>query len=117
METARHMADSLCEAVNHEETLRSQLRKELGPSKESFAIPDRSFTNSEMKYIGEAAAKLGDAALLDVITGAARPQGRLPFELPSSMAEVEAQRSDIPHDTAHPLYPIGFGLRYSRATR
>ena len=60
---------------------------------------------------------VGDAALLDVITGAARPQGRLPFELPSSMAEVEAQRSDIPHDTAHPLYPIGFGLRYSRATR
>lgn len=60
---------------------------------------------------------VSDAALLDVITGAARPQGRLPFELPSSMAEVEAQRSDIPHDTAHPLYPIGFGLHYTRGTR
>jgi len=51
---------------------------------------------------------VSDAALLDVITGVARPEGRLPFELPSSMAEVEAQRSAIPHDTAHPLYPIGF---------
>lgn len=55
---------------------------------------------------------VSDAALLDVITGKARPEGRLPFELPSSMQEVGAQRSDLPHDTAHPLYPIGFGLRY-----
>jgi beta-glucosidase len=55
---------------------------------------------------------VSDGALLDVITGKANPQGRLPFELPSSMEEVEAQHSDVPHDTKHPLYPIGFGLRY-----
>ncbi len=53
-----------------------------------------------------------DAALLDVLTGCATPEGRLPFELPSSMQEVEAQRSDLPHDTARPLYPIGFGRSY-----
>ncbi|HEY8833884.1 MAG TPA: glycoside hydrolase family 3 N-terminal domain-containing protein [Gemmatimonadaceae bacterium] len=58
---------------------------------------------------------VSDAALLDVLTGVARPEGRLPFELPSSMAEVEEQRSDLPHDTAHPLYRIGYGLRYARA--
>jgi len=52
---------------------------------------------------------VSDAALLDVLTGAARPEARLPFELPSSMDEVEAQRSDLPHDTAHPLYRIGYG--------
>jgi beta-glucosidase len=57
---------------------------------------------------------VSDAALLDALTGAAAPRGRLPFELPSSMAEVEAQASARPHDTAHPLYPIGFGLRYSQ---
>jgi beta-glucosidase len=55
---------------------------------------------------------VSDAALLDVLTGAARPEGRLPFELPSSMEEVAAQRSDLPHDTAHPLYRIGYGRRY-----
>jgi beta-glucosidase len=55
---------------------------------------------------------VSDAALLDVITGAAQPEGKLPFELPSSMQEVEAQRPDVPHDTAHPLYRIGYGLRY-----
>jgi len=53
-----------------------------------------------------------DAALLDVLTGIAQPEGKLPFELPSSMQEVEAQSSSIPHDTAHPLYRIGFGRRY-----
>jgi beta-glucosidase len=65
----------------------------------------------------EAAALIGnfgvsDTALLDVITGKAKPEGHLPFELPSSMQAVEAQRSDVPHDTAHPLYPIGFGRSY-----
>jgi beta-glucosidase len=60
---------------------------------------------------------VSDEALLDVITGAAQPRGRLPFELPSSMAAVEAQKSDLPHDSAHPLYPIGFGRRYSRTAR
>jgi beta-glucosidase len=55
---------------------------------------------------------VSDAALLDVVTGRARAEGRLPFELPSSMAEVEAQRSDLPHDTAHPLYRFGYAKRY-----
>jgi beta-glucosidase len=52
---------------------------------------------------------VSDAALLDVISGRAKPEGKLPFELPSTMAEVEAQRSDRAHDTAHPLYTIWFG--------
>jgi beta-glucosidase len=55
---------------------------------------------------------VSDAALLEVITGAASPEGRLPFELPSSMREVAAQRSAVPHDTAHPLYRIGYGRSY-----
>lgn len=55
---------------------------------------------------------VSDAALLDVLTGRARPEGRLPFELPSSMAEVSGQRSDVPHDTRHPLYRISFGRHY-----
>jgi len=60
--------------------------------------------------IGEFGAS--DAAVLDVLTGKARPEGRLPFELPSSMAAVESQQPDAPHDSARPLYPISFGLRY-----
>jgi beta-glucosidase len=51
-------------------------------------------------------------ALLDVLFGAAEPKGRLPFDLPSSMARVEASRSDVPFDTADPLFRFGHGLRY-----
>ena len=55
---------------------------------------------------------VSDAALLDVLTGRAKPEGKLPFELPSSMEAVQAQRSDVPHDSARPLYPFGFGRSY-----
>jgi beta-glucosidase len=53
-----------------------------------------------------------DAAILDVVTGAFAPGGKLPFELPSSMDAVRAQRSDVPFDSAAPLYPFGHGLSY-----
>jgi len=56
---------------------------------------------------------VSDAALLDVLAGRAKPEGRLPFELPSSMDAVLAQKPDVPHDSARPLYPLGFGLRYA----
>jgi beta-glucosidase len=55
---------------------------------------------------------VSDAALLDVLTGRASPQGKLPFELPSSMEAVTAQQPDVPHDSRTPLYPFGFGLKY-----
>lgn len=50
-----------------------------------------------------------DAAFLDAVTGRIPPRGRLPFELPRSMAAVEASRPDVPSDTADPLFPFGAG--------
>jgi beta-glucosidase len=63
--------------------------------------------------IGRAVVLLGSfgasaSALLDVLTGKEQPVGRLPFELPSSMAAVEAQRPGTPADSAHPLFPLGY---------
>jgi beta-glucosidase len=55
---------------------------------------------------------VGDEALLDVLSGRARPQGRLPFSLPASMDAVTAQKPDLAHDLAQPLYKFGFGLSY-----
>jgi beta-glucosidase len=55
---------------------------------------------------------VSDEALFDVLTGKASPQGRLPVELPSSMAAVARQRPDLPHDSEAPLFPFGFGLSY-----
>lgn len=53
---------------------------------------------------------VGDAALLASLTGRAPPRGRLPFELPSSMAAVVAQDPARPDDSRHPLYPFGAGI-------
>jgi beta-glucosidase len=53
-----------------------------------------------------------DAALLDVIFGIAKPEGKLPFELPSSMEAVRNQKEDVPYDSKDPLYAFGFGLHY-----
>ena len=55
---------------------------------------------------------VSDEAMLDVVFGMHNPSGKLPFELPSSMAEVEAQLEDVPDDTANPLFPYGWGLSY-----
>ncbi|HZE08912.1 MAG TPA: glycoside hydrolase family 3 N-terminal domain-containing protein [Gemmatimonadaceae bacterium] len=55
---------------------------------------------------------VSDQALLDVLTGRARPEGKLPFDLPASMEEVDAQRPDLAHDIRNPLYRFGYGLRY-----
>jgi beta-glucosidase len=69
--------------------------------------------------LAEAAAGLigafgaSDAVVLDLIFGNSSPTGRLPFELPSSMDAVRAQLSDLPADSADPLFPIGFGLAYA----
>ena len=56
---------------------------------------------------------VSDEAMLDVVFGRHNPVGKLPFELPSSMAEVEAQLEDVPDDTANPLFPYGWGLNYN----
>ncbi len=49
----------------------------------------------------------GDEALLDVVFGrfctVRQPR---PFELPSSMAAVEVQKPDLPHDSESPLSPV-----------
>lgn len=65
----------------------------------------------------EAAALLGsygssDKAFLDIVFGVAQPEGSLPFDLPRSMAAVEASRSDVPFDTADPIFRFGHGMRY-----
>jgi beta-glucosidase len=53
-----------------------------------------------------------DVAVLDVVFGKANPEGKLPFELPSSMEAVKNQRTDVSYDSQDPLYPFGFRLSY-----
>lgn len=53
-------------------------------------------------------------AFLDVILGYAKPEGKLPFDLPRSQAAVEAAAEDLPFDTKDPVFRFGHGLSYAR---
>lgn len=48
-----------------------------------------------------------DGAVLEVVFGHAVPRGRLPIELPRSMAAVRAHPEDQPGGSEDPLFPIG----------
>lgn len=50
----------------------------------------------------------GDTAFFDVLQGRVAPVGRLPFQLPSSMDSVRAQRPGTPMDLDEPLYEFGY---------
>lgn len=55
---------------------------------------------------------VADRILLETIFGDRAPGGRLPFELPSSMQAVAAQKADVPDDSAAPLFRRGYGLSH-----
>lgn len=56
----------------------------------------------------------GDAAVADILAGAARPAGKLPFDLPADEASVDAQKEDAPHDFARTAFRQGFGLSFPK---
>jgi beta-glucosidase len=54
-------------------------------------------------------------ALLDIVTGAYKPTGKMPFTTPRSQAAVEANKSDVPGYMEGPnygLFAFGHGLSY-----
>lgn len=55
---------------------------------------------------------LSDEVLNQLLFGELSPEGKLPFELPSSWEAVENQHEDVPYDSKDPLYEFGYGLTY-----
>jgi beta-glucosidase len=56
---------------------------------------------------------VSDEALLDVLLGRSRPQGKLPFALARSLEAVTANDPDAPgYPPKDTLFPFGFGLSY-----
>ncbi len=53
-----------------------------------------------------------DEVLARLLFGEERPEGKMPFELPSSWEAVETQMEDVPYDSKDPLYDFGHGLTY-----
>jgi beta-glucosidase-like glycosyl hydrolase len=96
---------------------------ELGSIRETLAArPTVVVQNLERPAVipeiaAEAAALVADfgssdRAVLDVLFGRAEPEGRLPFQLPRSMADVLSGDLDQPHRFTDPLFDFGHGLSY-----
>ncbi|WP_045563528.1 glycoside hydrolase family 3 N-terminal domain-containing protein [Streptomyces sp. FxanaA7] len=80
--------------------------------------------------LGYYGSQYGTRAVADILTGAAQPQGRLPYTIPRSSGQVPIhagqrfgsgyrRHEGDPHggyvdETAAPLYPFGHGLTYTR---
>jgi beta-glucosidase len=73
-------------------------------------IPE--ITKSAVALIADFGAS--DKSVCEVIFGNTAPQGKIPFELPSSMQAVENQKTDVPYDSENPLFEFGFGLEYEK---
>ena len=72
---------------------------------------------SGLKNAGAILATFGvtDLAMLDVLTGKFKPQGKMPFALPKTLKAVQEQKSDLPgfdETTDGALYKFGYGLTY-----
>jgi len=72
---------------------------------------------SGLKNAGAILATFGvtDVAMLDVLSGKFKPQGKMPFALPKTQKAVTEQKSDLPgfDETADgALYKFGHGLSY-----
>ena len=53
-----------------------------------------------------------ESVIFETLFGEFKPTGKLPFEIPSSMKEVNEQLEDVPDDTMNPTFKFGFGLTY-----
>jgi beta-glucosidase len=78
-------------------------------SRPAILTPISSFATAIVADYGAS-----DAALMDALTDAVPPEGRLPFELPRSMAAVVDSFPDVAGDTVNPLYPSGWSVSATR---
>jgi beta-glucosidase len=53
-----------------------------------------------------------DDAIFDVLFGRFKPEGKLPFDMPSSWGSVLKQKPDVPFDSENPRFKFGYGLAY-----
>ncbi len=84
------------------------------PTVVTFAL-ERPFIIPEIAASAQAVLanfSASDDAILDVLFGRARPEGRLPFDMPSTWESVLQQKPDVPFDAPQPLFRFGHGLRY-----
>lgn len=66
--------------------------------------------NAEAILVAYYPGTQGGQAIANTLFGDAEPSGKLPLQLPRSMEQVKAQKSDVAFDIDDPLYDYGAGM-------
>ena len=97
----------------------SNAMSEVGPARTVLAIYFRQpyvlDDESGLRTAGAIVATFGvsDLALMEVLTGRSKPQGRLPFALARTLQAVIDNAPDAPgYPAEDTLFPFGFGSSY-----
>ena len=113
------MAASQCWQISPSLADIQAVMKEVGANKTILTIYFRSpyvlDDASGLKNAGAIVANFGvsDNALLEVISGKFKPQGKLPFALANNLQAVIDNQPDVPgYPAKDTLYPFGFGLGF-----
>ena len=111
--------DAILKKVGEEATETVMAAKDGDPKKVVLAVyfrhPYVLDEESGLRRAGALVATFGvsDRALMDVFTGRAKPQGKLPFALAGNLEAVIRNAPDAPgYPAADTLYPFGYGLTY-----
>ena len=104
--------------LNYDEEINAKIEKYSQESK-LIIISDLNrpaiLTTAEEKSLGLIGTfGVQDKVILETIFGDNNPSGKLPFEIPSSMEEVESQNPDVADDTNNPIFKYGHGLSYPK---
>ncbi|WP_152229647.1 glycoside hydrolase family 3 protein [Georgenia ruanii] len=98
-----------------------QVMNEVGAENTVLHVYFRQpFVLDEASHLRDAGAivagfGISDTALMDVLSGDFKPQGKMPFALAGTRAAIEQQYSDLPgykETDDGELFPFGFGLTY-----
>ena len=102
--------------LNYDEKILSKLKKYSSLSKLIIVVDlNRPAILTEIEKLSHGLIGVFgvfDEVVLEVIFGNFNPTGKLPFDIPSSMKEVNDQLSDVPDDTRNPIFRYGHGLSY-----
>lgn len=91
--------------------------KAAGANVVSVVIMNRAYvltpiaeSSDSMLLVYRPGITCGAEAIAQALYGETAIQGKLPFQIPRTMEQVESQREDLPKDIDDPLYEYGYGI-------
>lgn len=100
-----------------EQTALVNALKEAGANVVAVVVMNRAYVLTPISEVADSVLLVyrpgvtcGAEAIADALYGETAITGKLPFQIPRDMEQVENQREDLPKDMEDPLYEYGYGI-------